>query len=363
MLVAKPRGDAPHEGGARFARGSLSDDILVRWIREGAPGDLQDTNQVVAVRLVPDKLVLKPGQKHRLQFLADYSDGSTRDVTRLGVLSANNNQYADIDDEAMVTAGDTGETAIVGRFERTFAATSVMVVKPEAKFAAAPVPQDHFVDRHIVDKLNRLKITASAPAGDEEFLRRVYIDLIGIQPRPEEIKEFLADKNPKKRETTIVSVPRVSARSGGVEHADGRVRPQDPDVEGGHPGGPGQRLLRDQQGHERHGRTCHAGLLRRAHAVRPLPRPSARELDAGRLLRPGQLLQPGVDAHRWPLSAGSEQQVRAGQPGSGGRRQSAHGQGAGAEVPGATSSIAASSSRSTTSAARTRPSTRPCSTP
>ena len=66
---------------------------------------------------------------------------------------------------------------------------------------------------------------------------------------------------------------------------------------------PGQRLLRHQQGHQRHARAGHAGLLRRAHALRPLPHAPVRELDAGRLLRPGQLLQPGERASRTrPLS-------------------------------------------------------------
>ena len=32
--------------------------------------------------------------------------------------------YAEVDDEGLVTAGDPGETAIVARFERTFAAAS-----------------------------------------------------------------------------------------------------------------------------------------------------------------------------------------------------------------------------------------------
>jgi Protein of unknown function (DUF1549)/Protein of unknown function (DUF1553) len=203
LLVAKPRGDAPHEGGVRFARTGIVNDILVHWIQQGAPGDLEDKAKVVSVRLIPDKLVLRPGQKHRLQLLAEYTDGTIRDVTRLGVLSANNNQYADIDDDALVTASDTGETAIVARFERRFAATSVMVVKPDATFKPTPVPQDHFIDKHVVEKLNRLKITPSPLAGDEEFLRRVYIDLIGVQPKPDEIRAFLADKDPKKRDKTI----------------------------------------------------------------------------------------------------------------------------------------------------------------
>jgi hypothetical protein len=206
LLLLKPVGEAPHEGGVRFGRDSLSYEILVKWLQQGAPSDLADKAQVVRVRLVPDKLVLRPGQKHQVQLLADYDNGTTRDVTRLGVLTANNTQYADVADEGLVTAGDAGETAVVGRFERMFAATSVMVVKPVANFVPTLVPQENFIDRHVVEKLNRLKITPSPLAGDEEFLRRVYLDLVGVQPPPEEIKAFLADKNPKKREQVIDSL-------------------------------------------------------------------------------------------------------------------------------------------------------------
>jgi hypothetical protein len=118
-------------------------------------------------------------------------------------LSANNTQYADVDEEGIVTAGDAGETAIVARFERIFAATSVMVVKKDAKFVATKVPNGNFIDKHVITKLNRLKIAPSDLAGDEEFLRRVYFDLIGIQPKPDEIKAFLADKSPRKRDAVI----------------------------------------------------------------------------------------------------------------------------------------------------------------
>ena len=203
LLVAKPRGDVPHEGGVRFRRHSLSNDILVKWIRQGVPSDLKDTNHVVGVRMVPDKLVLRPGQKHQLQLIADYSDGTHRDVTRLSVFTANNDRYATVGDEGLVTAGDAGETAIVGRFARTFAATSVIVLTPISNFTPTPVPQNNLIDRHVIEKLNRLKITPSPLAGDEEFLRRVYLDLIGLQPKPEEVKKFLADKSADKRQQVV----------------------------------------------------------------------------------------------------------------------------------------------------------------
>src|SRR5438093_9767639 len=106
--------------------------------------------------------------------MAEYSNGTERDVTRLGIYGVNNPQFAEVDGEGLVVAGDAGETAIVGRFERTFAATSVMVLPPAANFTPTPVPQNHLVDRHVIEKLNRVKISPSAPASDEDFLRRVY---------------------------------------------------------------------------------------------------------------------------------------------------------------------------------------------
>ena len=202
LLVAKARGDAVHEGGARFARGSLADTIFVNWITQGTPSDLTDTAQVVRVTMVPDKHVLKPGQAHRIQLIAEYTDGTRRDVTRLGVFAVNNDRLASVDDDGKVTAGVAGETAVIGRFERTFAATGITVLTARGPFTPDPVPAN-VIDKPVIEKLNRLKIVPSEIAGDEEFLRRVYLDLIGLQPKPDEVRAFLADKDAKKREKLV----------------------------------------------------------------------------------------------------------------------------------------------------------------
>lgn len=203
LLIAKPRGDVPHEGGVRFAAGDVVDGILTAWIRDGAPQDLADKREVVEVRLFPDRLVLRPGQRHRLQLLARYDDGRIRDVTRLAIFTVNNDRFGTVDEQGFLTAQEAGETAVVARFERTFAAASVLVIRPGPTFTPTPVPPDSLIDRPVVDKLNRLRIVPSPRAGDEEFLRRVYLDLIGLQPRPDEVRAFLADKEPKKRERIV----------------------------------------------------------------------------------------------------------------------------------------------------------------
>src|SRR5262249_15759435 len=128
--------------------------------------------------------------------------GTTRDVTPLAVFNANNDRYAAVDGDGLVTAADVGETAVVARFERTFASASVVTLRADPQFVAAPLPRDNLIDPPVVPNLpnlNRMKLTPSPPATDEEFLRRVYLDLIGVQPRPDEVRAFLADKDPAKR--------------------------------------------------------------------------------------------------------------------------------------------------------------------
>src|SRR5690606_19314919 len=40
-------------------------------------------------------------------------------------------------------------------------------------------------------------------ASDAEFLRRVSLDLIGVPPTPQEIRDFVADTSPGKRATVV----------------------------------------------------------------------------------------------------------------------------------------------------------------
>ena len=52
-------------------------------------------------------------------------------------------------------------------------------------------------------KLDRLHIEPSGLARDEEFLRRVYLDTIGLLPTQKEAEEFLSSKDPAKRAKLI----------------------------------------------------------------------------------------------------------------------------------------------------------------
>ncbi len=203
LLLTKPLGEVPHEGGIRFPRGSLLHQNLLGWIREGARSDLDDPVKLVSIQLGPPKVVLAPGMQHSLQLLARYSDGSVRDVTPLGIYTINTERVAGVDDVGLVTARELGETAVSARFERIFATADFVVLQPGSGFTPTPVPEDNLIDTFVVRKLNGLNIRPSALADDATFLRRVHVDLIGIQPTADEVADFLTDNDPNKRKKVI----------------------------------------------------------------------------------------------------------------------------------------------------------------
>ncbi len=59
------------------------------------------------------------------------------------------------------------------------------------------------IDKFIADSLRSSGIPASKKCTDEEFLRRVYLDVVGIIPTPLAVQKFLADRSSDKRAKVI----------------------------------------------------------------------------------------------------------------------------------------------------------------
>jgi hypothetical protein len=64
-------------------------------------------------------------------------------------------------------------------------------------------PRRNFIDDYIFAQLDARGIMSAPIAGDEEFLRRVSLDLTGRIPAPAEIRAFLADSDEDKRDKVI----------------------------------------------------------------------------------------------------------------------------------------------------------------
>jgi hypothetical protein len=59
------------------------------------------------------------------------------------------------------------------------------------------------IDAAVAARINAAGYQPAARASDEEFLRRVYLDLTGVIPRVSEVRAFLSDESPDKRARLI----------------------------------------------------------------------------------------------------------------------------------------------------------------
>ena len=133
---------------------------------------------------------------------ARFSDGRTEDFTRDVVYSSNDTDVASVGADGIVTAKRRGETAILIRAAGHAAAATVGVVGPPLSHYPQ-VPRTNFIDEAVFTKLKRLHIVPSDLADDAEFLRRVCLDLAGTLPPPARLREFLASRDPRKREKVV----------------------------------------------------------------------------------------------------------------------------------------------------------------
>ena len=84
----------------------------------------------------------------------------------------------------------------VGLIDRVAALEPRMPKLPEG---SARNPVDRFVDAYLA----KHNIAAASPVSDALFARRVWMDVTGLPPSPEELEAFLAESSPSKREALI----------------------------------------------------------------------------------------------------------------------------------------------------------------
>ncbi len=89
-------------------------------------------------------------------------------------------------------------------YERTLAFTrSLPKTRAATAVPASELPVRNFIDEEIFARLQAEGVPAAPLASDEEFLRRVSLDLTGRIPSAEEIRAFVADPDPAKRDNVI----------------------------------------------------------------------------------------------------------------------------------------------------------------
>ncbi len=209
LLLQKPTGQLPHGGGVRLDAGGDDYQVIERWIASGMPRRSPNEPTLARVTIEPSNVLLKPADQQQLKVTAHYSDGSTRDVTGRTAFQSNESAVVAVDRAGVMTAGPIpGETAIMGRYMSSIAVCNVAIPLagnvPDELYAN--LPRHNFIDELVWKKLKSLGITPSPPVDDAKLARRLYVDIIGRLPAPDEVRAYLADANPKKREQLIDSL-------------------------------------------------------------------------------------------------------------------------------------------------------------
>ncbi len=193
-----------------------------------------------------------------------------------------------------------------------------------------------------------LSIPPSDLCTDQEFIRRAYLDVCGVLPTPKEVKDVprrqvieqarqadrrlagaarirrlldaqMVGRVPQQSQERSRSRARTFSSTGCASHIvknngfDAVVQ-RAADGQRQHLRQPAGQLLPHRPRSAEPGRDDGAAVLRHPHAVRQVPQPPVRALDAGRLLQHGRVLRPRPP-EEGPAGAGR-------QPADAGRRRS-----------------------------------------
>ncbi|GAA5138914.1 DUF1549 domain-containing protein [Prosthecobacter algae] len=193
LMLLKASGSVPHEGGQLTVPGELYYETLKAWISQGAKLDLK-TPRVTSIEVFPKNPVLERiGSRQQIRVIARYADGYVKDVTAEAFVDSGNMEVLEADKTGLVTSLRRGEAAILARFEGAYAATTVTVMGDRTGFAWKEPEKWTKIDELVTRKWERMKIEPSGLCSDEDFLRRIHIDLTGLPPKVEEVRAFVAD--------------------------------------------------------------------------------------------------------------------------------------------------------------------------
>jgi hypothetical protein len=217
LLLTKPTAATPHKGGKRFEPLSRDYRVLAGWLTQGAPAPADSDAKLASLEVLPAHSVLRVGAEQHLLVRATYSDGRVEDVTDWAKFSSADETVASVDETGKASVVGAGEGSVAVWFSSRIVMARITVPfgNPADPQLYASAPRRNFIDDLGLAQLAELRLPPSRRTTDEEFVRRVYLDTIGVLPAPAEVSSFLAETAPDKRDRLI---ERLLSRSEFVDY-------------------------------------------------------------------------------------------------------------------------------------------------
>ena len=203
-LLLKPTLALPHGGGQRFERDSADYRTLLEWIRQGAPygADGQSGSRIERLEVFPREAIMEPGARRRLLVTAYLEDGRSQDLSPEVLYESSDPAVVEVSPAGVVQALKPGQARVAVRAAgKLFQVRCGVIRGPLAEYPE--IVKHNFIDDQVFDRLQKLHILPAGLSSDSAFLRRVCLDLTGTLPPPGRVREFLADRDPRKRERLI----------------------------------------------------------------------------------------------------------------------------------------------------------------
>ncbi len=184
LLLKKPTKTVKHGGGRVFDKSSHAFQQLKRWIESGAP---YESDRLKGASL--NELQVS-NDKERLTVIANFSKGEDRDVTHLAMFESTAPAVADVDEQGLVTRRGPGKAWLLARFSGMSARTRLNIPFPGKTIGLET--GEHPLDRAWAAALQEQNLQPVAAAPPHVFARRLYFDLAGRPPTPDELAAFVA---------------------------------------------------------------------------------------------------------------------------------------------------------------------------
>ncbi len=198
LLLQKPTFQVAHGGGHLMAPESDEYKTILQWLEQGAPLR-SDGAKLERLEIFPrERILVGAGAIQPFVVVGTLSDGTMREMTQQVHFSVADEAVVSAVEAGAVTARGRGRTSVLARAMGKTAAAQLFVIEsaPEVEIATEPAS---FIDAEVFAKLRRIGIQPFPVSSDRAFVRRVFLDAIGVLPTPEEVESFVADGRPDKR--------------------------------------------------------------------------------------------------------------------------------------------------------------------